>query len=687
MSFLGQDEQIREYQLRFRYLYIALFLAITILLARLWYLQILNGDRFKQYSEENRIKKVRIATPRGMIFDRNKKLLVDNRPAFDLEITPQELYADKNWRNIVERLARILKIAPDSLLETLQKAKGQPAFLPIKAKHDLTSEEVALIEAHKLDLPGISVQMEIKRTNIYGELAAHLVGYISEVNQHELPKLNKHQTTEVPYKTGDVIGKSGLEARLENDLRGIDGEEYIEVDAFGRRKRGRKSIAKELKPKPGVPGKNLVLTIDQDLQLAAKASLDRIYGNKQIAAVIALNPKTGEVLAALSQPSFDPTVFARGVTSKIWKELNSNEYKPLRDKTIQDHYSPGSTFKAITAIAGLEEKLVDEHTTVNCSGQMQMGNRAYRCWKRGGHGNVNVHKALKESCDVYFYRLGQRLGIDTLAKYAKMLGLGTRTGINLAHEATGLMPTEAWKKKRFGQEWIAGETLSCAIGQSYVLTTPLQLANAYAAIANGGLLWKPFIVKYIESPDGKILKEFQPELISQVHISERTLQIVRDGLHAVVNEPGGTTYSVRIPGIDLAGKTGTTQVVRLSSDKIRIKCEAMPFNIRDNALFAAYAPPDDPKIAVAVVAEHACHGNTSAAPIAIEVIKTFLAKSMPERYSEAAIKSIKANGGKAPSRPLPIPDEESIVRTNDIPEGLGPEPLKNPDDADDSSND
>jgi len=679
VSFLGQDEQIREYQFRFRYLYGALFIAVALLFARLWYLQILNGDKFRLYSEENRIKKVKITSPRGMVFDRNKKLLVDNRPAFDLEITPQELFADKEWRKTVDSLSRMVHMKPEELEEMLTKTKNQPSFLPVKVKQDLTPEEVAVVEAHKLDLPGVNVQMEIKRTNLYGDLAAHLMGYIGEVNPLELPKLNKNLATGItPYKMGDVTGKFGLEARQEQILRGIDGEEYIEVDALGRRKRQTKGITSGLTPKASMPGKNLILTIDQDLQIAALEALKKLYGDKQIGSVIALSPKTGEILAMLSRPSFDPTLFARGVSSKLWNELLNNEFRPLRDKTLQDHYSPGSTFKLITAIAGLEEKLVDENTTVHCPGSYRLGNRSYGCWKKKGHGTVNIHKAIKESCDVFFYKLGQRLGIDTIAKYSMMFGLGKRTGVNLAHEETGLIPTEAWKQRRFGQEWIAGETLSCAIGQSYMLTTPLQLANAYAAMGNGGFLWKPYIVKYVESPDGRILKEFQPEPLGRAMISKNTMEIIRSGLRAVVEEPGGTTYGMRIPGIDAAGKTGSAQVVRLSNEKFRGRCEAMPFGQRDNGLFAAFAPPDDPQIAVAVVAEHACHGASGAAPIALAVIKAYLQKYMPEKYSDEAIKVRLKKGVVAKSVAKPKDEDEEEVRLNDVNIVEKPKPIVNP---------
>lgn len=391
--------------------------------------------------------------------------------------------------------------------------------------------------------------------------------------------------------------------------------------------------------------------------MAAAQAFQKIFPDKKIGAVIAVSPKTGEILAAMSQPSFDPTAFARGVSPQIWSELLNNEYRPLRDKTIQDHYMPGSTFKVVTLIAGLEEKEIDESFTVHCTGSIRVGNRPFHCHKKGGHGVVDPVQALAQSCDTFFYRVGQKLGIDRIAKYATMLGLGKRTGVNLAHEETGLIPTEEWKRQRFGQVWTPGETPSCAIGQSYVLTTPIQLANLYAAIATGGFLWRPFLVKYIESPDGRILKEFQPESLAQAKISTKTLDIVRKGLWHVLNDPRGTAYYHRIPGFDVSGKTGTSQVVGVTADKVYAKCKDQPFNLRDNGLFVAYAPPDDPSIAVAVVAEHGCHGSTSAAPIAMAVIKTYLQKYMPQRYGDEAIRErLKKN---APARRTALEPREN----------------------------
>jgi penicillin-binding protein 2 len=353
-------------------------------------------------------------------------------------------------------------------------------------------------------------------------------------------------------------------------------------------------------------------------------------------------------------------VFSRGISNEIWNKLIADDNHPLRDKTIQDHYSPGSTFKPITAIAALEEKVIDENTTFSCSGSLRLGNRVYHCHKKHGHGTMNVVQALEQSCDVFFYRVAQKLGVDTIAKYSTMLGLGKKTGINLAHEEPGLIPTEAWKQKRFGVEWIAGETLSCAIGQSFVLTTVLQLANAYAAIGNGGDIWKPYVVKYIESPDGRILKEFKPELNSKATISRSTLEIVKKGLYQVINSPRGTAYAHRLVGMDAAGKTGTSQVFKLSPDKVFTECTKMDYKFRHHGLFVAFAPVDDPIISVAVIGEHACHGSSGASPIAFAIIKQYLEKYFPDRFGEEAIKARIKKGGIATTMPVSKVEDEDV---------------------------
>ncbi len=462
MAFLGQEEQIREYQDRFKYLYAVLFIALGIIVSRLVYLQILNGDKMRQFSEENRIKRVKIASPRGMIFDRNRTLLIDNRPAFDLEIIPQYLKESKQSKPVIELLSRLVNMPEGEIYDILKKASNQPSFMPVKIKTDLSRDEVAKIESWKIAMPGVQVEQEIKRTNIYGDIASHLLGYIGEINSSELPTFNKG--IESKYKLGDSIGKFGLEQKMENVLRGIDGEKLVEVDAVGRIKinrAGRKNrLIESENERPGIPGKNLILTIDQDLQNAAT----KAFGEK-IGAVVAIDPRNGEILAMLSRPSFDPTEFSRGIPASLWSKLLNNENRPLRDKTIQDHYAPGSVFKVITAVAGLEEGVIDENTKFRCTGSMRVGNRVYHCHLKRGHGDMNVVSAITQSCDVFFYRVAQKLkSVDDIATWAFHLGLGKKTGIPLAREVPGLIPTEEWKRKRFNQVWNAGESLSVAKG-------------------------------------------------------------------------------------------------------------------------------------------------------------------------------------------------------------------------------
>jgi penicillin-binding protein 2 len=631
MAFLGQEEQIREFQNRFKYLYAAVFFGLGLMLSRLVYLQILSGEKMREYSEENRIKRVKVDAPRGMIFDRNHKLLIDNRPAFDLEITPQYLRESKETDHVLNLLGSLIHMSAKEIDAQLDKFKTQPSFMPVKIKTDLTRDEVAAVESWKIDMPGVDVREQIKRTNIYGDIASHLLGYIGEVNAVELPIMNKDG---IKYKLGDNVGKFGLEQRMQETLRGVDGEELKEVDALGRIKldRTRGRVLDSEPDKAAIPGKNLVLTIDQDLQLAATQA----FGDKT-GAMVALDPNTGQILSMMSRPSFDPTEFSRGISPALWNKLLNNPNHPLRDKTIQDHYSPGSTFKLLTAIAGLEEGVIDEHTLFNCPGSMRVGNRVYHCWSRHGHGNINVVTALTQSCDIFFYKVALKLkSVDQIAKWASLLGLGKKTGINLAGEVPGLIPTEEWKEKRYHQPWNAGETATVAIGQSFVLVTTLQMANFYAAVANGGTLYKPYIVKDIESYEGRILKEFKPEPIAHVDLHAKTVELVKQGLWGVVNGQHGTAHKFMLPGMDFAGKTGTVQLFKISGDKIYAKCENMKFQDRHNGLFVGFAPVDHPLIAVAVIGEHICHG-TNAAPVAQAVIKTYLEKYYPNLYGPTAV--------------------------------------------------
>jgi penicillin-binding protein 2 len=425
----------------------------------------------------------------------------------------------------------------------------------------------------------------------------------------------------------------------ENVLRGVDGVEFIEVDAFGRKKvlneRTGGEVVGEIPPKPAVPGKNIVLTIDEDLQ---KTAADAFIKDNRTGAVVALDPNNGEVLSMLSWPSFDSTEFSVGIRPEYWRELTTNEDKPLRDKAIIDHYSPGSTFKIISALAGLEEGLINENTIVPGGGSFRFGGRLFHDWKKEGHGPTDVVKSLYRSVDVFYYKLATRMEIDVLARYARDLGLGQRTGIALPGEIPGIVPDTDWKRRYFKAEWYPGETLSVIIGQGSLTTTPIQLANMVAGVANGGTIYKPRLVKFIEGQDGAILERTEPEILHQTRWSEKNLELVRKGIRDVIQHDNGTAHAQFIPGIDAAGKTGTAQVIRFTADTVFKDCNRLERRYRHHGLFVAYAPIKDPKIAVAVVAEHSCGGSTAAAPIAMAIIKKYLSKIDPEKYGEEALK-------------------------------------------------
>jgi penicillin-binding protein 2 len=391
----------------------------------------------------------------------------------------------------------------------------------------------------------------------------------------------------------------------------------VEVNAAGQ-------VVRVLNTVDAKPGYNIFLTLDLDLQAKARDLLEGLAG-----AVVAMDPNNGEILALASSPSFDLNVFVSGLTSSKWRSLARNPFRPLENKAIQGEYPPGSTYKIVTAIAGLEEGVIDENTTFFCPGFYRFGRRIYRCWKRGGHGNVNVTRALAESCDVFFYNVGHKLGVDRLAWYARACGLGKPTGIELGHEAGGLIPTASWKKKRTGVPWQRGETLSVAIGQGYDLATPLQNVMMISAIANGGLRYQPMILKRIETAEGRVVKEDRPKLVGRLPISPKTLALVRQGLWRVVNGKHGTARICRVKDIEISGKTGTSQVVgRKKGETGKV---VRPAHRRAHAWFVAYAPSDKPRIAISVVIEHGEHGSSAASPIARELIKTYLGEKPVDR--------------------------------------------------------
>jgi penicillin-binding protein 2 len=617
----GEDDLVKSHQERADIILNIIVVCFAVLLARLWYLQIYHGKMFFNYSLENRLRKDVVRAPRGMIFSRNNVLLTHNVPRFDAIITPQYLEGDTET---IDYLAKILEMTPESILKILKKYRGQAKYIPVVVKKNISRREVAIIETESSKLPGVSVETFISREYTDRDSGAHLLGYISEINQEQLPRLKDRDKHD--YKQGDFIGQNGIEQQYDLEIRGQDGYQFMEVDARGRARRHVTSddLYSGIDNKSAEPGKNVRLTIDRDVQLAAYHALEGKDG-----AAVAVDIESGEILAMVSRPAFDPSNFSTGLSTNYWGQLVMDEKRPLRDRSIQDHYSPGSTFKPLTAIAALEEGIVNEHTQVVCTGSYRMGGRLFHCWKKEGHGVVDVLKAVRESCDVYFYSIGMKIDIDVIYKYATLFGMGQRLGIILPRETTGLIPNKEWKKNRTGVEWQRGETLSCVIGQSFVNVTPLQLAMFYATMANEGKLWRPHVVKEVFSNSGQVLKRVEPELIHQFKIKPETMRLIKKGLFDVTNTQGGTASSLRGSGIQMSAKTGTAQVIGMSADKIFNKCENQEYKFRNNGLFAAYAPSFNPKIAVSVVVEHGCHGGTAAGPVAKAIISAYLNKYYP----------------------------------------------------------
>ncbi len=583
---------------------------------RLFYLQVIQGEELRRLSENNCIRLQSTDPSRGMIFDRNGIRLVDNRPAFDLHIVLKDA---KPVEQTVKKLSKYINVPESELMSKIENDKTVSSYKPILLKKDIGRDALAAIEVRKFDLPGVVVDVKPRRHYIERQTASHLIGYLSEINADEL------NSGKYPgYTVGDYIGKFGVEKIFESFLQGKRGGRQVEVNVMGQ-------VVRILKTVDPQPGRNLYLTIDMRVQKKAEVLLKGVAG-----AVAAMDPQTGQILALASSPSFDQNVFVDGMSHEQWDAMVSNPLRPLENKVIQGEYPPASTFKIITAIAGLEEGVIDKNTTFYCPGYYKYGNRVYRCWKHAGHDSVNVVKALAESCDVFFYQVGQKLGIDRLSMYAIASGLGSPTGIDLDHEASGLIPTKEWKKRRTGVAWQGGETLSVAIGQGFDLATPLQMLVFTSAVANGGNMYKPLILKSVYSSEGSVILESKKQLAGKLPVSKQTLQIIKEGLWNVVNNKKGTAWIAHIESIDISGKTGTAQVVGRSKDR-GLSEEELSHRLKSHAWFVAYAPSADPKIAVSVIVEHGGHGSSAAAPIAKEVIKTYFGQDENSKPDELKV--------------------------------------------------
>lgn len=578
------DKRYFERFIKFSIYFIGLVFCLYII--RLYYLQVLHGDELNLASNMNRVKVLLVPAPRGIIYDRKRRPIVKNKPYFSVSLLPNSTKVD------TKGLSELLSIDQTEL--TAKIKTGLNLLNPIVLKDGLFFEDIARIEAKRSDFPGLIIETNITRDYIHDNLMAHVIGYLGKPQQSQLddPKLSNDNITK-----DTLIGKWGVERLYNSTLMGQAGKKIVEVDAFGK-------VLRVLEYKPPIKGKDLILSVDMDAQVAAENAF-----NGRSGALVAIDPNNGEILSLVSLPSFRPADFTLGINPKIWSQLNSDKKFPLLNRALQSAFPPGSIFKTIDSVAGIEEGVINNNLTIFCNGERHLGNHSYGCWKKGGHGTISFPRGLEESCDLFFYEVGNRLGIDRMERYAKLFGLGQKTGFQLSGESAGLVPGRQWKKKALHDSWYQGETLITAIGQGYLTVTPIQAAVMAGMIASDGNSYPLTLLKTKDNP----------KPIHKVSIRPETFQRVKDAMLSVVSSPRGTAHSIYTPLISIAGKTGTAQVIRGRTEAAKQGAE-----FRDHAWFIAFAPAEKPQIALAVLVEHGGHGGSAAAPIALDVIKAYM---------------------------------------------------------------
>lgn len=568
------------------YIIIGIF---VILCFRLWQIQILEGNKYKQLSEDNRLRIIKTPAPRGIIYDRNGTQLVKNIPLFSVSLITD------NFRDLdVDSLSALLSLSKTEIEEKLNKKDSSP-FAPVKLKQGLSFEEIARIEARRSDFPGLFIETEVGREYPFGSVGAHVIGYLGKITSQQ------EKNPELKHLPPDArIGQWGVEALFDAQLRGTPGERIIEVDAVGRELR----IIQETPP---VKGDDINLSIDINIHKAVESAFGKNAGS-----LVAIKPDSGEILALESLPSFDPNMFSTGISSDKWRSLMEDKKKPMLNRAVQSQYPPGSVFKIITAAAALEEGIINTDETVRCTGGINHGKWTFGCWKKEGHGIVNMHKALVVSCQVYFYEIGRRLGIDKIYKYASAFGLGSKTGIELPNvrERKGLIPNIDWKKEKTGLPWFPGDTFNSAVGQGFVTSTPMQMALMTATLVNGGKIYKPSLIKTNQTTS------------KTVNLKPETVRIIKDALLGVVNESTGTAQGARSSIVAIGGKTGTSQVVGKGKGLTGER-------FMNHAWFVAFAPVDNPEIALSIFVEHGGGGGAVAAPIAKKAIEAYMKSQKP----------------------------------------------------------
>jgi penicillin-binding protein 2 len=601
---------------------------LSLLAVAYWVIQIVRGDYYFSLSENNRIRAVKITAPRGYVLDRRGVPLVENEPAYTLHLYRRET---KDLEASVAFIVDLLGLPPEAVRSRVERGKREPEFVPIPIAENLGIEEVAAVQARAAEHPEFAITISQRRLYKHAGAAAHALGYLSEATPEQIKNSNN------AYGVGDWIGQKGVEAAYERLLSGVSGERRVIVDSHGR------EVAEEARLE-ATPGQNLFLSLDAKLQDVAED-----YFKDKVGSVVALDPRTGEILALVSSPSYDPNWFTRRVTPAEWNGLLENPDRPLQNRAIQNMYSPGSVVKPFIAYGALARGLVDPEWRVFCPGHATFYGREFHCHKKGGHGSVNLREAIKASCDVYFYTLGQKLGVDRIHEILTGFGFGTPTGVDLAFEKSGLVPSEEWARTKRGARWYPSETISVSIGQGPLLVTSMQIARALAGLLEGGRLPTPHLFYSSQDPRTGAQLRYKAEFVDGPGIAPEKLAIVKGGMWAVVNEPGGTAYGSRPQGIEMGGKTGTAQVV---GHDTTVKAGADKSRLETHAWFMGFAPVPDPQIVVVVFVENGGHGNLAAAPLAKALVEARFGTTPPPA---------------PPATPVPglrtaAPDREGVAR-------------------------
>jgi penicillin-binding protein 2 len=600
VEFTAPTEDRRKVTIRLYVLEVAISAIFAVLAIGFWYFQVVENAKFKELAENNQQRTIALRAPRGVMFDRNGHVLVENRSSFTISIVREHT---KDLDRTIHVLSQVAGLDEHSVHDLVNRHRRDPTYQPIVVLDDASLAQVAAVLARRLDteLPDVVVEEVPTRRYPTEEMAAHLFGYVGEASES--------QVSDGTLASGAIVGQSGIEKVYNALLMGNDGARHVVVNSMGREIRTLEEI-------PPSEGKRLQLTLDYDLQ---KATEDGFEAAGFDGAAVVLDPGNGEVLAFTSRPAYDPNAFAAGIDRATWAALNSDEHRPLNDRAIQGRYSPGSTFKMAVALAALEEKIITPDFHVSCAGHANFYGRDFKCWKKGGHGSIDLRHAIEQSCDVYFYTVANMVGIDKINKWATLLGLGVVSGIDLPNEVQGLVPSTAWKREKMHEKWYAGETISVGIGQGQVSVTPVSMAVYMATLANGGTRVTPHLLKAVDEGSGwKPVPPPPPQ--SKIDVDPEKLQAIRDGLYLVVNG-AGTGGRARVPGKDVSGKTGTAQVI---SNQGRAAAHTNK-NLQDNGWFVFFAPRDDPKIAGVVFLEHGVHAE-NAAQVARHILDTFFAK-------------------------------------------------------------